>query len=277
MSEEIRRLCITVSVVSVNCTGRPTGTANSLAKWDGYVQWDTAANRGTAFKLTNGTATADCSGPTTCTATFTWTRPTYYGDFDPQAIVQQTLWVYPCSPNTSEGCNNDSPFSGTSQVVTDNSPTGTQAQHTGLDDDTWHIAAVRMEWNDENTFHNPYKRLGIGYVLHGTPGGNYTCSDCASGGPAIIFKTAVAPTCDWNDCGLGSSGVNACADFASGNSRAYQTNPTGLAAGDIIYQEGCTAFITDDYIAFGDVPGHSYFVNTSGEIQNGSSRVECSF
>ena len=160
-------------------------------------------------------------------------------------------------------------------MITDNSPTSTQAQATGLNEADWHIAAVRMEWNDEDTSDNPYKQLGIGYYTASAHGGNNTCSDCASGGPAIVFKTAVAPICNGNDCGLGSSGVNACDDFAYGSGRAYQTNTTALAAGDTIYQSGCTAYITDDYIAFGDVPGYSYPVNTSGVIQN--NPVACLF
>ena len=229
-----------------------TGAANSLIKWDGYVQWDTDANKGIDFKLTGGKANGDCSAGNNCTATFTWTRPTNYGDF-PHATVQQTLWVTPCSPNTQIGCENDDPFDGTvdddRHVITDNSPTGTQAQASGLDDETWHIAAVRMEWNDEDTSDNPYKQTGEGYTLHSSPGGDGTCSVCADGGPAIVFETGEFIPCttvtpglstqsgntgacescqNWNDNGGGLGGVRT----------TVQVNHSGFLSGKILYTNG---------------------------------------
>ena len=257
-----------------------TTTPEQLSDWmDGsgnaYVQWDTDANRGTAFKLTAGTQASDCGSPTTCTATFTWTKPTDYEDF-PSGAVRQTLWVYPCSPNTQVGCENDNPFAGNvntdRHVITDDSPTGNDAQATGLDEDTWHIAGVRMEWNDEDSSDDPYRlgaatsgpTLGKGYALDGTPGGSTPCNTCASGGPAIVFETATAPICNGQQCGLGGSRAAACSNMNS--SQAYQTNNSGLAVGDTVYSSGCSSTLSG-YIAFGEGDGNSYSLS-SGVIQN---------
>ena len=100
-----------------------TTTPEQLSDWkDGsgnpYVQWDTDANRGTAFKLTAGTTQADCGPGDECAATFTWTKPTDYEDF-PSGVVQQTLWVTPCSSNTQVGCESDNPFAGNVILITE--------------------------------------------------------------------------------------------------------------------------------------------------------------
>jgi len=258
-----------------------TTTPEQLSDWmDGnkvpYVQWDIDANRGTAFKLTAGTTQADCGPGDECTATFTWTKPTDYEDF-PSGVVQQTLWVTPCSSNTQVGCESDNPFAGNANTdrhfIYDGSPTGTTAQATGLDEDTWHTAGVRMEWNDEDSSDNPYRlgaatsgaTLGKGYALDGTPGGDDTCGLCASGGPAIIFHTETAIICNGRSCGVGNSRANACSD-QNGNTYAYQTNNGTLSIYDTVYSSGCSTYLTG-YIAFGENDGSSYSLS-SGVIQN---------
>jgi hypothetical protein len=270
------------------------GTTKTLSDWmdngNPYVQWDTAANRGTEFKLTAGRASSDCGSPTTCTATFTWTRPTDYEDFPTSlTTVQQALWVYPCSPNSELGCENDNPFTGTANdnryATSDVSPgTGVAAaEANNLNEDTWYTAAVRMEWNDEDTSDDPYKQLGIGYALHGTPGGDNTCADCASGGPAIIFETAVAPVCDNGGAfGISTStddpcgGCDACTDRASGGSLnpGYRDGGfPGSGTTRMYTNNSCSAVLGSQYKWIASNTDTAYAVS-SGVVNNGNT-VNC--
>ena len=246
-------------------TSNSYGADNSLAKWNGYSQWTPSDEIGSI-----DVSKSCSSGPSACVATFSITRPIGYTDFN-QPSVQQQLYVLLCTDqSTGAQCNNagedDDPFDGSSYTPGD----GTTLYATGLLENKWYIAGVRMQWNDETT-PGSWIRTGSAYDASGS----VSTPNAYDGTLGLVFQMPAAPVCNGNDCGLGNSRFNACDDFCnpSTNSQAYQKNNGSLSAGDTVYSSGCTSNLTG-YIAFGGGGGNSYSIS-SGVIDNNAQECFC--
>ena len=246
----------------------PSGTG-VLSDWmssggNAYSQWIPSDEIGSI-----DVSKSCSSGPSACVATFSITRPAGYTDFN-QASVRQQLYVLLCTDQSSGAqCNNggedDDPFDGSSYTPGD----GTTLTATGLLENKWYIAGVRMQWNDEAT-PGSWIRTGAAYDASGS----VSTPNAYDGTLGLVFQMPLAPVCNGNDCGLGNSRLNACDDLASPgtDSQAYQTNNGSLSVGDTVYSSGCTSELTG-YIAFGGGSGYSYSLS-SGVIQNDAQECE---
>ena len=209
------------------------GPDNSLAKWDGYVQWSAGDEHGTNLDNTDKSCTTITSGfsgggSDKCQATFSVTLPAGYsgslvdGHFD-NPKVGQALWIMECPQSTqdaddAEDCslngwtsidnwNNARPTTaalvaaGASRYEIGDDATFTTGTNQ-LDAETWYTAIVRFRWDDEDNtqsnFDTDYTQLSEPYS---TVKGSHTGEELirtgvySDAGIAIIFKTDTAPLC----------------------------------------------------------------------------------
>jgi hypothetical protein len=264
-------------------TSNSYGTANSLAEWEGYEQFNDEDDRGSNM---------DISALDDDSATFTWTLPSGYANFagnTAMSDVKQDLYVKECSDQTEteahaqNGCEDENPFAGSSHGATD----GTTLTAASLDELTWYIGSVRMSWNDKDNggswYHvggstSPYR----GYLAVASPAFSNTERDTVNE-DAIIFKTTVAAVCTAISVGLSTTsnqllgGCEACTNWDYvGNRTDVKVNYTGFAANKYLYNNSgnCVSGNLLSYTQKWASHGDTAYALSSGHIAS-SAAVDC--
>ena len=255
-----------------------TGAANSLAKWDGYLQWNPSEEIGFNMDLES----KECQSVPydSCKVKFTFSLPAGYTNFH-QGSVQQQFYIKPCLVQSEECWDEENddpvdPLDGTLYATGDGTSFETAFSAT-LEEDTWYIGTVRMQWNDELTSGSPYTRSGDGYTHKVQTWPTHNGTAYPSGGNAIIFEMPLAPVClGPYDIGLGSSRQNACNDYPSSDGYKKQAGSfSSTYPHNSVWNSGCSTNPTGNFIA---VNGVSYVYSSGTIVANpspGDSAYQC--